>query len=489
MSNPEAKVSLGVAATRGVMWTGGGQVVKQLTQISTSVLLARLLTPQDFGLLGMALVFVGVAQLFSDFGIGSAVVQGQSHDQTALSSAFWANLAVAGVLTIFVILASPWVAHFYVNPDIGPVVAATSLTLFLAGAQAVPQAILYRDMRFADTTKANILGSVAGSIVALTMAWQGFGVWSLVAQPLVGSTLTLVLIFRLGGWLPSPEFSLGSIRDLVRFSGGLFGANMVTYMQRNTDSLLIGKYIGSGPLGYYQMAYQLMLYPLQQVSGVIVRVLFPTLSKLQNDLPRLREGYLKAISGIALITFPMMMGLFAVADEFIRFVFGEKWVPMLPILQILSWVGLLQSISSTVGSIYMSQGKVRQLFLVSLGSTPVLVLALAIGLQWNILGVAAGYAFATFVVFYFSIFFAFRLVGLSLKDFHLTLWRPFLCALIMMGMVRVAAAGLPDMPIGLRFGLLVGAGVLVYTVASLLINRAHLAELKVMILSATGRNQ
>lgn len=487
MTSPNHKPGLEISAARGVLWSGSGQVVKQIVQIVTSITLARLLAPQDFGLMGMIMVFISVAQLFADFGIGAAIIQSQAKSTTVLSSSFWANLAIATTLTAAIALCAPLIAAFYDSPALTPLVMVAALTMMLAGAMVVPQAILTRDLRFSDIAKAQVAGTLCGSITAVALAWYGFGVWSLVAQPVVGSTVTLGVLVRLGGWLPGGEFSMSSIRQLIRFSGGVLGANLITYVQRNTDSLLIGRYLGSSPLGHYQMAYQLMLFPLQQVSSVMVRVLFPTLSQLQHDLPRLRSTYLKAISAIALITFPMMMGLFAVAQDFIVVVLGEKWLPMLPVLEILTWVGMMQSVATTVGTIYLSIGAIRQAFLLSLFSTPVLISLVTIGLQWGITGVAIGYAIATFAMFYVTLYFAFRLVDLSVLDFHRSLWRPFICALIMLLVVKSVAVSLMPLQIATRLSFLVCIGIAAYAISALLINRKQLNELYTILLNATRK--
>ena len=184
MSGDDENSGLGVSAARGVLWTGLGQVLRQVIQVIGSVALARLLVPDDFGVLGMAMFFVGIGQLFADFGIGSAIIQARSDDRVVLSSCFWLNLAVAATLALLVLVAAPWIADFYQRSDLAPMVAVLSLNLLLAGLQVVPQALLYRDMRFADLAKAQVLGSLAGALVAIMMAWYGAGVWSLVAQPL-----------------------------------------------------------------------------------------------------------------------------------------------------------------------------------------------------------------------------------------------------------------------------------------------------------------
>ena len=476
-----------MAAARGVFWTGGGQALRQAIQVVASIALARLLTPDDFGLLGMTLVFMGVAQLFADFGIGAAIVQSRQVDRIVLSSCFWANAGAAILVSLLLALASPFAGAFYGDPRVVPLLLVLSCSLVLSGIIVVPRATLLRDMAFAQVAKAQVVGSLAGAVAAVTMAWLGLGVWSLVMQPIVGSAITMLLVMAYAGWLPRLEFSWHRIRDLAGFIAGVLGSDLLNFANRNADNLLVGKFLGSGQLGYYSMAYQLMLYPLSQVSSVIVKVLFPALSRMQDDTHRLRQAYLRSISAIAFITFPMMVGLFAVSRDFVSVVFGEKWLPMLPVLDILCWVGMMQSIGTTLGTIYLSTGRIRTAFLLTLCSTPIFILSFVIGLRWGITGVALGYAIASAALFYVGLRVAFGIVGLTFREFHRALAKPLAASVVMLAVVLPSshllarATGLPAQG---RLGVLVATGAAVYGLVSMLINRKQMAELIVMARTA-----
>jgi PST family polysaccharide transporter len=486
-ASDNATSSLGIAAARGVFWTGGGQALRQVIQLIASVALARLLTPDDFGLLGMTLVFMGVAQLFADFGIGAAIVQSSQVDRIVLSSCFWANAGVALVVSLLLALASPLAGAFYGDPRVVPLLLVLSSSLILSGVTVVPRATLLRDMAFAQVAKAQVVGSLAGAVAAVTMAWLGLGVWSMVMQPIVGSAVTILLVMAYAGWIPRLEFSWHRIRDLAGFSAGVLGSDLLNFANRNADTLLVGRYLGSGQLGYYSMAYQLMLYPLSQVSSVIVKVLFPALSRMQGDKHRLRQAYLRSISAIAFVTFPMMVGLFAVSREFVSVVFGEKWLPMLPVLDILCWVGMMQSVGTTLGTIYLSTGRIRTAFLLTLCSTPIFILSFVIGLRWGITGVALGYAIASAGLFYVGLWLAFAIVGLTFREFHRALAKPLVASVIMlavllpMSQLLARSTGLPAQG---RLGALVALGVAVYGLVSVVINRKQMTELIVMARTA-----
>lgn len=478
---PEPRPGLAVMAARGVAWTGGGQILRQIIQIAGQLVLARMLAPQDFGLLGMAMFFIGIGQLIADFGVGSAIVQSQTRDSLTLSSCFWVNMALVAVLAAVMAVVAPLIGNFYQRPDLTPLVAALSLNLVLSGLLVMPFALLARDLRFAHTARAQVLGSLMGALSAVALAWSGAGVWALVAQPLVGSTTTLLAAWWSHRWLPQLAFSWPAIAPLARFSFALLGTNLVGYGNRNIDSLLIGRFLGAGPLGVYAMAIQIMLYPLQQISSVIVRVLFPTLVQIKDDLPRLRGAYLKAVSTIALVTFPLMSGLFAAADDFVLVVFGPTWSGMTPVLKVLCWVGLMQSVGTTVGTIYLSTGNPKVAFRVSLLAAPALAGGIACGLPWGIQGVALGYALASYALFYYTATTAFALIGLSLADFHTAIARPAIASLLMLIVMLTSNLGLASWSPAPRLATLVALGGLAYVLASAVANRKHVGELLAII--------
>ena len=488
--NPTSGQDLITHAVQGVFWTGGGQVIRQVTGILATIILARTLLPEDFGLLGMAMVFVGFSQLFSDFGIGSAIVQKSEVNQLELASSFWANTLVGLVIALLLVACAPLIAEFYGNERISPVLMVLAFSLLLSALTTVPRAILYRTMEFPAVAKAQVGGSLCGAATAILMALNGYGVWSLVAQPIVGNLVNLIISWRLSRWLPSMTYAWHSIRDLVHFSGGVLGSSIITYATRNLDDLLIGKFLGSTPLGYYSFAYKLMLFPISQVSSVIVKVMFPTLSNLKDDLPRFRHVYLKSIGAISFITFPMMFGLFAVAEEFVLLVLGDKWLPMLPVLKILCFVGMFQSVGTTVGTLYLATAKTGLLFRVSMWSGLVIILSFFAGLPWGIVGVTGSYAVANMLLFYFSHVIAYRQVGLRIVELHAVLVRTLTSALIMFAAIKLfqslASAWMPDLNTTMHLGLAITVGCLAYVVAVFIVNREQVNELHGTVRSAIG---
>ena len=488
MTAEHREEGLGVKATRGVFWVGGGQFTRQLVQMVTTIVLARLLVPEDFGLISMAIVFVGISQLFADFGIGAAIVQSKQTPDIALSSSFWLNVAIGIVLVILIWILAPFIAEFYGEERVRTLVMVLALTLPLSTIMVVPTSILYKELRFQDVVRSQVYGSLTGAALAIILAWMGFGVWSLVIQPIVGLMITAILVFKYSGWYPHVSYSWSSVKGLVNFSLPVLGSDLMNYAYRNGDSLIIGRVLGSQQLGYYSLAYQIMLYPMTQISSVVVKVMFPTLSKMQDDLERLASAYLRSVGAIAMITFPMMAGLYMVADDFVMIVFGEKWMPMSDVLQILCWVGLMQSVSTTVGTVYLSTGNTRVAFYVTLFATPLYLVSFLIGVQWGITGVAFAYVLSMAVVTVVNFRIGFRIIGADLGKLFGTLLPSLLSSMIMMAAVWFVQEQLLHSSVALRFTISVITGILVYVLSTFLFNRERLREILDIGRSAMTRN-
>lgn len=234
---------------------------------------------------------------------------------------------------------------------------------------------------------------------------------------LIAQTVTIPLIWKISQWRPSFSFQKEAFRDLFSFGAHLTGASMINYFARNADNLIIGKFLGATPLGYYSLAYNLMLKPLQYLSGNIGRVLFPTFSTMKDDKERTKNAYLKIIQFISFFTFPMMLGLLYVAPEFIEVVYTTKWIPVVPVLQVLCIIGAIQTIGTTVGTIYMSQARTDLQFKYTLIFTPIIVASFLVGIQWGIIGVALCYLITQSGIWIWSHVIANRLINLKLSIF------------------------------------------------------------------------
>jgi PST family polysaccharide transporter len=391
--------------------------------------LVRLLSPEDFGLIGMVVVFTGFARLFSDLGLGAALIQKQDLKRRYIDTVFWVNLGAGVLLTVFVMVAAPIVAYFYSEPILVPVTRVLAIDFTLSSLNIVQYSLLRKQLAFRRIFWIQALAVFVSGAAAVHMAFSGFGVWALVTQTLVFTTTTAIILWTIAKWHPRFVFEWQAIKDLLGFSGNYLGFNVLRYWTKNTDNLLIGKYIGSSALGIYGRAYGLMLMPVAQVNRILTQVMFPALASIQDDIRRVRQIYLQATRIIALASFPLMIGLFVVAESFVLLVYGPRWYAMVPILRILCLVGLLQSISTTAGWIYISQGRTDILFRWGLLVSVVRVTGFVIGLRWGLIGLSLSYLFTSYVILWYPSWrIPFGLIKLGFAEMVRNLAGIFLCA-------------------------------------------------------------
>lgn len=451
-------------ALGGLSWSVAAQVIGQIVQFGVSVLLARLLMPEDFGLVGMVTVFTGFVVIFSNLGLGAALIQRKEVTQTQFSSIFWLNIALGLVLMLVVSGAAPVVAWFYSDQRLVLLTMLVAVQFPISSLNVVQNAILNRELDFRRLAYIEICGVVCGGAVGVAMALLGYGPYAIVWSSLVNRTIVVSLMWLTSPWRPSLRFDLAEVRELLSFGGNLVGFQVFNYWVRNADDLLVGRVLGSASLGIYTRAYSFMLMPIRQISGVISRVMFPTLSLIQDDRPRVKRIYLRLVSVIALISFPMMLGLLVVADVFILALIGEQWSEVIPLLRILCVVGLMQSIGHTVGWIYKSQGRVDIMFRWGIVSGVITLAAFAIGIRWGLMGITIAYLIRNFLLTYFNFTIPGRLIDLRFYEVVRTVASPLACAAIMAGFVwLIGWYVLPDAtPVGLALIAQGGSGVAIY---------------------------
>ncbi len=459
---------------KGISWAIASQLIRISFNLLVTVILARLLTPEDFGLIAMAAVFINFFGLFNELGLSSALIQKKETNEVELSSAFWVNLIESVVVTTVFFVLAPVIAGFYSSSELKTVIMALSMTFTISSVGVIQSAAFSRQMDFKSLAIIEISGSVVAGIVAVVLAATGCGVWSLVFQVLVNSLVVALLLFLLSSWKPKLIMKWHPLKKLLGFSLPLMGFNFVNYFSRNLDNLLIGKYLGPSQLGYYDIAYKSLLFPLTNFSTVIGRVMFPALSHLEDDKARVREAYIKATRHIAVVTFPLTAGLVVLAPELVNVFLGAKWERAIFLVQVLAAIGGLQSIYTTQGWIYLSQGRTGVMLRVGIMTAVVFSSSFIIGLHWNVEGVAVAYAVAFTLMVYPTFAIPFRLIGMRFSYYV----RQFVTiTLSMLGMVAIMvgtrlllgkAMNLGDLPVLVIVGI---AGALSYLALILLLDR------------------
>jgi O-antigen/teichoic acid export membrane protein len=450
-------------ALTGIKWSMVAQIGRQTIIFIVGIVLARLLSPREFGLIAMITVITGFATQFSELGLGAAIIQKERIQQEQLSTIFWLNVTCGVLLMALFAAASPLIAAFYGEPSLVPLTVFISTTFLISAFRTVPNALLMKSLDFRTLAIVEIPSTALAGAVAIAMAVSGLDTWSLATQAVLASLLGFLFTWQFTQWRPRLVFRWSAISGLVGFGGSLLSAQTLSYLARNLDQLLIGKYLGDAALGLYHRAYSLLLFPATNISHVLSRVMFPTLSVMQSDKPRVKRTYMRMTRMIALATFPLMAGLLVVAESFVVALLGPHWIQMVPILQILCLVGAIQSIGTLNGNLYLSQGRADLQLKVVLVVQLNVVVGVVVGLQWGLIGVTLGYAAAAAIGSYPSFFFAGRLVGIRFTELLANLSAITSCTAAMALTVWAIGLLLPDDWSAWAFlAIQVPAGILVY---------------------------
>jgi O-antigen/teichoic acid export membrane protein len=387
----DATSPLAVHAARGFAWVVSGRLLSQAAQFLASIVLARLLAPSAYGLVAITWSFTGFAALFSDLGLGAALVQSERMSDRDAATAFAIN-ALSGIsLTLMVVVLRHPLAQLFGQPRVATLLAISSLSFTLTF-NVVPFAILERQMQFRKVAAIDVVCSTVGFSVSIICAVLGVGAASLVIGPLAATTLTSVSSLVVARWLPRALPSRASARRLLGFSGHLTGFNFLTYWARNADNLLLGRFAGARELGLYNRAYMLMLLPLTQVGGVLGRVLLPLFSNLQHDHARLRRAVIRLAGTTSLIVFPVLLGLAATAHNFVLVAFGPAWRGAIPLIVILAISGMPQVFGILSAQVCQAVGRPGLLSRWGVLWNLTALTAIVAGLHWGAKGVAIGLA-------------------------------------------------------------------------------------------------
>jgi PST family polysaccharide transporter len=413
-----------------VSWLAVAQVGRRALTLVTTAILARLIAPEDFGLLNMAMIAVGLLSVVSDVGLTSALVQRSDITDDQLSSAFWLNLTACLALAgLGLALAWP-ISIAYREPRVVFITMGLLLSLPLNGLGQVSDALLQRRLHFKGLAVAELVCTVAAAVVGVSVALAGGGVWALVAQHLTTSAVMTLVRVIAAGWLPRARFSVAEVRPFLGFSASVLGGAIVNYATRNIDNALIGAFLGARALGYYTLAYNLILLPGMAITSMVNRVMFPVLSGLKEDLPRFRSEYARALRGLAALSIPAIVGLCATAPLFVRVVYGPKWEEVAPLMSILVVVGAFESVNVS-GVIFWAVG--RPLLLVGWATIALAIMtgAFAVGVHWGATGVAWSYVAISPIVFVMPHLLGARLISLRLSDLADCVALPVLASIAM----------------------------------------------------------
>ncbi len=384
--------TIGRRTARGGVVTIISHGFKFVLSIGATAVLARLLSPQDYGLVGMVAVFTGFVAMFKDAGLSLATVQRAEISYEQISTLFWVNITLSTAITLVAIVLAPAIGWFYSEPRLVMITIATAAGFIFGGLAVQHEALLKRQMRFYALSVIAFVSMMVGYAVGIILAWRGAGYWALVFSQLALLASNLLGVWIVCRWRPGrPQRNTG-VRSMLSFGGNITGYALINYVSNNSSNLVVGRIFGPQPLGLYTKAAQLLSLPTEQINEPLATVSIPALSRLADDPQRYRQAYLRIIEKVIMVTMPAIALMIATSDWVVRIVLGSQWSESASLVVFMGTAALFQPVMSTAGWLLVSQGRVREMLRWSLINAPISILSILVGLPWGVAGVAASWA-------------------------------------------------------------------------------------------------
>ena len=417
----------------GVRWTAFSFIIRSLLYFVQVVALARILEPADFGLIAIVMAIMAFLQMFSDAGVSSAIIHFQSITREQFSSLYWLNVSVSLCLALLVALASHWVATFFGQHALQPLLILAALTLVISSIGQQIRIVAQKNMRFLELAKVDVAGSLSGLITVLTVALLGGGAYSLIAGSMMSAAvITFTVWWKLAdGWRPQFRMRFGEIGEFVKFGGYIVCNNLVNVFNSQVDILLGGRLLGSHATGLYSVTRDLNQNISDVINSIVTKVGFPVMAMTQDDIERLKRIYLGVIRMTASVNFPIYVAIGLYAPEVVHFALGEKWEASTPLLRVLAFWALLRSTGNPVGSLLMARGKVKLSFQWNAFLVVIFLPVLWVSAEFGVIGLAsAALAIQIFLFVPVWLFLVRPLCGAGLVEYLSQLTTPFVIALI-----------------------------------------------------------
>jgi O-antigen/teichoic acid export membrane protein len=420
----DLKDNLRRRSVHGAAFTVTSIGIKFAINAGATMILARLLTPQDFGLVAMVVSVTGLVTIFRDLGLATATVQSPSLDHSLVNTLFWLNVFFGISMGLLTAVFSPLFSWFFREPRVTSLGVVLGGVMMIEGFSIQHQALLRRRMKFGALAVSEILSVAAGAAVALFFAWRGAGYWSLVWMKVAAAIAGVASLWLLCTWRPSATLRLGEARSLVKFGGQITAARFVRYISRNLDRLLVGRSLGPQTLGFYAKASGWLVAPFQQLTWPVARVAIPVLSRLQDEPRRFRTYYQAGLSILALLGIPAIIYLVLDAPAVILLILGDQWLEAIPIFRVLAPVAVAALFQIGFQWCYVSLGRADRQLVWEITNTIVTLIALFMGLRWGVLGVASAYSVASILLLPIGAAYCFRHAPVGPRDLLSVFVRP-----------------------------------------------------------------
>lgn len=444
-------------ATHGVIWSAVELYSVQGVQFILQLILARLLTPHDYGLIGMLAIFMALSQVFIDGGFSKALIQKRDRNEEDFSTVFYINFSISLLIYVILFFSAPYIADFYNQPLLSPITRIYSLNLIINSLAAVNKVKLVAAVDFKTQSKISLVSAILSGIGGVVCASQGMGVWALVVQMLLGSLLNVVLSFYYVRWIPKMVFSAKSFHRLFKFGSKLLIASIISSICSNIYNMVIGKLFSSSVLGLYSRGHQFAYFAGTNISGVLQRVAFPVLSDIQDDNARLLSAYKKYIKVATWGAFPVILGVCGFAKPMIEVLLTDKWLPCVPYLQIMCFAVLWDCVTQVNLNLLYVKGHSDWVLRLEIVKKTIFFLILIVSLAFDIYVICIGQAIYSMIALYLNTYYINKMFNYGFITQMKELLPQLLLALFMMGLCLLVSNLITAPLVALTVSVLTGA--------------------------------
>ena len=461
----------------GLFWVGGTRLLSQVLTWGITIVVVRLLTPADYGLLAMATVFMGLLNLIAEAGLGSALIQAPQVDDLTLRRIFGAVIMIDTGLFALQFAAAPAIAYFFAEDRLIPIIRVLSLQFLLMIFAVIPTALLSRSLSFKGQSMIGLAGAVCASLASLGLALYGYGVWALVASNLVAAAITTVALNVVQPFLKWPSFSLRGMRGLIVLGGQLTAARVLYFIYSQSDVFIGGRLLGKDLLGFYSVSLHLASLPVQRISAVVNQIAFPAFAEASQKPETVPVHMLKGVRMLSFLSFPVLWGISSVAPEFVAVLLGPTWQTAVVPMQLLPLVMPITILGPFLNTAFQGIGRARVVLMNMLTAALIMPVLFWAGTHWSLMGLSLAWLVGFPLVFIINLHRMLPLVGLKLTDVFAAAALPAAAALAMYACVAAAREALPSgLPAPFALAALIPTGVVGYAIATLAVNRKGLRE-------------
>lgn len=438
--NEDARANVGELAARGSIWATGSNLVGRLIAFITTMVMARLLSPSDFGVVAIGLICIGLLDAFRNLGVGEALIYRQRPGDTDSNTAFWIAVGVGMCLCLLALLVSPQAANFFGNPEAASVIAVLSAVFVIESLMVIHATRAQRDFQFAKRAMAEITKTIAKAAVSISLALMGFGLWSLVVGQIVGATAGAVCYWLVVKWRPKFEFDVEAARGLISYGGVLICLGAVAFGINRADQFSIGRHLDAALLGYYAVAFSMVDLLVANPARTVGQASFAAFSRLADDRPKLKQTYLDTVLFVSLLCAALGSGIYATAPNLVEVFLTSKWSPSITVMEVLALFAMAHAIAYSAGDVLKAIGRANILVWISLIwlvlSIPVLWQVAPHGIvavAWTVLAFQATAAVAVMTI-------CLKLLGIAWQELFFNIRPALVAAVFMVIMLKFVVA-------------------------------------------------